>query len=222
MHNWANPQYPPVLVESYRRRITRTSDTDRGSDVRKHLWRAPRPAALIAVAGLVALTASCDGQSPDSSAQTTAPVTSAPSSSVPTAPCAGSPRPIRSVGHAFRARWSDTIDGSVASTDLTPSAIYVACEDGPSKSITAVSTTDGTTLWVTTLTPNGDWNGEFAVAATSAGALSSFQDDAGAHLVLLDAASGTVRWTRPIDEPAYDLLGEVTSCLLYTSDAADE
>jgi hypothetical protein len=34
-----------------------------------------------------------------------------------------------------------------------------------------------------------------------------------AHLVLLDAASGSVKWTHAIDEPAYDLLGQVASGL---------
>jgi hypothetical protein len=100
--------------------------------------------------------------------------------------------------------------------------IYVACEEGPAKRIAAVSTSDGSTLWVTTVTPDGDWNGDFAVAATSAGALTSFQDEAGAHLALLDAATGAVTWTQPIDEPAYDLLGEMTPGLALVDLTEDD
>jgi hypothetical protein len=85
--------------------------------------------------------------------------------------------------------------------------VYVACEDGPTKRIAAVSTADGATTWVSTVTANGDWSGPAALAATSAGALTSYVDGAGAHLVLLDAASGSVRWTHAIDEPMYDLGG---------------
>jgi hypothetical protein len=208
--------------------------------VTKDVGRAPTAGASIVVVALLLLAGSCGGQPKGSPVQTAmtvatttvstsatiasssntttpatsaAPETTATPASLPTGPCAGSGQPAGSAGQAFHARWSDRFDGSVASTDVTATVIYVACEKGPSKSIAAVSTTDGSTLWVTTVTPNGDWNGQFAVAATSAGPLTSYQDDAGAHLVLLDAGSGRAMWARPINEPAYDLLGEVTSGL---------
>jgi hypothetical protein len=154
----------------------------------------------ITAATVLLLAAACGGSDGSSAARP-----------APTGPCAGTVQETGSAGRELQAAWSNTFAGSVVSTAPTPTTIYVACEDGPSKRIAAVSTADGTTEWVTTLTPDGEWNGSFAVAATSAGALTSYQDETGAHLVLLDASSGSQMWTHAIDEPAFELEGGVAA-----------
>jgi hypothetical protein len=165
--------------------------------------RASTIGVSITAAAVLLFGAACGGASAGSSTERAA----------PPGPCAGTVTEPGSAGRAIRAAWSHTFAGSVESTAVTPTTAYVACEDGPAKRIAAVSTADGTTKWVTTVTPDGDWNGSFAVAATSAGALTSYQDRTGAHLVLLDPSRGSETWTHAIDEPAFELEGEVAAGL---------
>jgi hypothetical protein len=62
---------------------------------------------------------------------------------------------------------------------------------------------------------------------TNDGALVSYDDADGGHLILLDGKSGTIKWNTDIDSYAYDLFGEVASGIglisleEYTSEFVD-
>jgi hypothetical protein len=119
-------------------------------------------------------------------------------------------------------RWHAAIDGTVVAVIVGADATYLAVEHGQAKQVIALSDNDGSVRWTTTLTGNGDWNGEFALADTAAGPITSYADGGGGHLLLLDAATGKTKWDTPIDEAAYELDGEGVPGVAYVLVTEDD
>jgi outer membrane protein assembly factor BamB len=109
----------------------------------------------------------------------------------------------------FDAQWSTAVGGEVVNVMLGESEIYVAVERGTALDIAAVDILDGVVRWTVTLAEPGEWSPHFNLAVTAPGVMTSFEDSAGGHLVLLDRSSGRELWDTSIEHSAYDLFGEV-------------
>ena len=110
----------------------------------------------------------------------------------------------------FDKQWSARLGGEVVNVVTADSEIYVAVERDKALEVAAVDLVDGAFRWTATLADSGSWAVEWNLATTSAGAMTSYVDDAGnAHLVLLDRSSGSEVWDTRLEGAAYELWGEV-------------
>ena len=124
----------------------------------------------------------------------------------------------------FDKQWSAQLGGEVTNMVLADSEIYVAVERGTALDVAAVDLVEGTVRWTVTLTDAGEWSHDFNLAVTTVGLMTSYENDGGGHLVLLDRSSGREMWDTPIEHNAYDLFGEIADGVgaIQTSEDSNE
>ena len=115
----------------------------------------------------------------------------------------------------FTEQWSIQLEG-VENAWPTEDVIYVTVSSNPEEStgslaVTGIAPSNGAERWTTSITDDGSWGGDFVLWPTNDGALVSYDDAEGGHLVLLDGESGAIKWDTDLEGYAYDLFGEVAS-----------
>jgi hypothetical protein len=101
------------------------------------------------------------------------------------------------------------VDGEVTNTQSQNSTLYAALESDRGLEIAAIDIDDGNIRWSVAVSGEGEYNPRFSLGTTSVGVMTSYLDDKGGHLVLLDEETGDRRWDIPLDSYAYELDGEI-------------